>query len=332
MRHWFRKLLGAKAARSPSRRAPECPPRVRLEVEALEDRRTPTITYHGGALLPHVEAQAVFLGSDWVSNSTYVQQSHYLDSFVHNIVNSSFMDMLTGAGYGVGRGSASPGATDPLRLDKSAMFTDAAIQVDLQLAIKAGIVKPPDANRLYVIFVEDNVPVGMNDGSISKTDFLGYHGAFAGHTATGQPADIRYVVVPYPGGSVNNLMVPGLTTLQSITEVASHEIAESVTDPDVDYSALGWYDDALNDEAADVVNLDYVVLDGYVVQRVADKNDQGMTPVGAAPLHAVSFDLLTSGRLYEHTNVPAGPFYSRASPASAARASMTTALRWSMSC
>ena len=297
MSFWFRKLLAGKVARSPDPRRP-----VRLTLETLEDRITPTITYHGGALLTQVEVQGLYLGSDWVSSSTYLQQTHYLDGFLHSLVNSTYMDMLSAAGYGVGRGSSSTGATDPIRIDKSGVFTDADVQADLQLAIAAGIVKPPDANRLYVVYIEDNVPVGMNDGSVSRTDFLGYHSAFAGHDATGHPADLRYAVIPYPGGTVGNLGVPGLSALQSITEVSSHEVAEAVTDPDINYSALGWYDDHLGDEAADVVNQDFVTLGGYVVQRVGDKRDQGMTPTGAAPMHAAAFDLLTSGKLYEHTS------------------------------
>jgi hypothetical protein len=30
----------------------------------------PPVTYHGGALLPHVEVQALYYGSDW-NNSAY---------------------------------------------------------------------------------------------------------------------------------------------------------------------------------------------------------------------------------------------------------------------
>ncbi len=302
MNSWLSKLLGGHAGRAPIPRRP-----LRLEVETLEERCTPAVTYHGGAVLPHVEAQAIFLGSDWVSNPTYAQQAHYLDGFVHTIVNSSYMDMLTNAGYNVGRGSASAAATDPVHLDKSTMLSDAAIRTYLQLAVNAHIVQPPDANRLYLIFVEDNVSVGIADGSTSLADYLSYHGAFTGLTATGQPAYIRYAVVPYPGGTVGNQSVPGLSAVQSVTECTSHEIADAVTDPDVNFAAAGWYDDTLKDgpladEAAQVVNREYVTLDGYVVQRVADKNDQGMTPAGATPLRAVSFDLLTSGRLYEHTS------------------------------
>ena len=140
MMTWLRHLLaGKKAARPPGV--------VRLELEALEDRRTPTITYHGGNLLPHVEAQALYLGSDWSSNPTYSQQKQTLDGFVKTLVGGSYMDMLTNAGYNVGRGSADAGTTAPLQLDKRAALSDAAIQGYVQLFIANGTLKAPDANR-----------------------------------------------------------------------------------------------------------------------------------------------------------------------------------------
>ena len=40
-------------------------------LECLDDRLVPTVTYHGGALLPHVEVQGMYLGSDWYNISAY---------------------------------------------------------------------------------------------------------------------------------------------------------------------------------------------------------------------------------------------------------------------
>src|SRR5436309_2163070 len=80
-------------------------------VERLESREMMTVTYHGGALLTHVEAQAVYMGSDWSTNSSLVTQAANLDTYVGYLVNSTYMDMLTTAGYGVGRGTADAGAT-----------------------------------------------------------------------------------------------------------------------------------------------------------------------------------------------------------------------------
>src|SRR5438445_7718218 len=73
--------------------------------EQLESRELLTVTYHGGALLSKVEAQGVYLGSDWVANSSLNNQATALDQYVGYVVNSPYMDMLTTAGYNVGRGS-----------------------------------------------------------------------------------------------------------------------------------------------------------------------------------------------------------------------------------
>jgi hypothetical protein len=262
---------------------------------------TPTITFHGGALLPHVEVQALFLGADWVRSGTYYQQARTLSSFLHDLVTGPYMDMLTTAGYGVGRGTVNTASFDPIGLDKSAVLSDAALQEDVQLAINAGLVKPPNANRLYVVFIEDNIAIGTGDGLVSRNDFLGYHGAFTGRDGSGHVTDIRYAAIPYPGGTIGNLAVNGVSVLQSMTIVASHEVAEAVTDPDVNYAALGWYDDALGDEVADVVNQEFVMLGGFAVQRVADRHDNAMTPIGAAPLQPACFELVAGGKLYEHT-------------------------------
>jgi hypothetical protein len=211
------------------------------------------------------------------------------------------MDSLTAAGYEVGRGSATAGRIDAVQLDKSVTLTDDALRADLQSAITSGLLKPPNSNRLYVLFVQPNTEVRASDGSVSRTDFLGYHSDFAGHDAFGSIVDIRYAVIAYPGGTVGNASVSGVSAITDLTEVASHEIAEAATDPDVDSGVIGWYDDVLNGEVADITNQRFVMLDGYAVQRVADSHDQAMTPAGATPSQSASFVLLTDERLYEHT-------------------------------
>ena len=49
-------------------------------VERLESREMLTVTYHGGALLAHVEAQPVFMGSDW-SGASLTSQAGSLNQF-----------------------------------------------------------------------------------------------------------------------------------------------------------------------------------------------------------------------------------------------------------
>src|SRR5207247_8507905 len=83
-------------------------------------------------------------------------------------------------------------------LNKTTGLTDTQIHSNRQAAISAGQLAAPDAQRLYVVYVEPGVVVKLGRDT-SQNSFLGYHGAFAGRTAGGQAADIRYAVLPYPG-------------------------------------------------------------------------------------------------------------------------------------
>src|SRR5258705_228357 len=177
----LRNMLSLTAAK-PSRRKPRRIAGRGLGAgcfERLEAREMLTVTYHGGALLTNVEAQAVYLGSDWNSNATLNSQAAALDQYVGYLVNSPYMDMLTQAGYNVGRGSATAGQELNLALSKSSGITDTQIHADIQAAINAGQLAAPDANRLYVVYVEPGVVVKLG-AETSQNSFLGYHGAFAG--------------------------------------------------------------------------------------------------------------------------------------------------------
>jgi hypothetical protein len=296
MLSWFRGTRTTKSHKSHNQVAP----RVRLELEGLEKREVLSVTYQGGAVLPHVEVQALYYGADWYNNGSLYSQTGYLEGFLNKIVQSSFMDELTNAGYGVGRGSFSGGRIGLANINKAYFLTDGQIQNALQSYINGGAMQTPDANRLYVVFVEPNVAIQLGNAN-SINDFLGYHGAFAGSDGHGHAADIHYAVIAYPGGGVGNAAISYLSTLDGITEVTSHELAESVTDPNVNYKALGWYDNQLG-EVGDIVNGQTVHLNGYAVQRISDQNDQAMTPAGAQSAIQETFVLQTNGNLYKHTS------------------------------
>jgi hypothetical protein len=247
---------------------------TQLLVESLEDRCVPTVNYYGGALLTNVEAQAVYYGNAWDSG-TYASQKTTLDSFLSYIVNSPYTQALTNAGYGVDSGTASAGVVDPANLAAGTTLQDSQIQGELQSLISNGTVAAPDANRLYVIYVEPNVIVSLQ-GATSQRNFLGYHSAFGGHTAGGQAIDIHYAVIAYPGGAVGNASNVA-NPVDDMTSVTSHELAEAMTDPNVGYKTLGWYDKQLNEEIGDITEKYLVRLNGYLVQEVAGKNDQPLT-------------------------------------------------------
>ncbi len=258
--------------------------RVAADVEQLESRQLLTVTYQGGALLPNVETQAVYLGSDWQTNKQYNTQAGQLDQYLSVLVQGQFMDALTQAGYNVYRGTSSKGVIDNITLNKSfpGGITDAQIEADLQALINAHKVQAPDANRLYVVYVEPGVLITDGDAN-SNNAFLGYHSGFLGTTASGTPIDIHYAVIAYP--KFPTAQGYSTTSLNNLTLVTSHEVAESVTDPDVwiaiangDFSALGWYDLDLNGEVGDITAGTLSVFRGYEIQEISNQFDVAMNP------------------------------------------------------
>ena len=261
-------------------------------VELLEPRQLLTVTFHGGALLTHVETQAVFLGNEWQTNPTLHPQTRQLDNYLSALVTGSYMDMLTNAGYNVGRGTSTAGAIDNITLSLTNGITDAQIRRDLQSMITSKHVNAPDANRLYVVYVEPGVAV-YNFGSSSITAFLGYHGAFAGKTANNAPIDIHYAVMPYPGTPNPSPVKVGFAdAFSELTVVTSHEVAEASTDPNGGYKVLGWYDDH-HGEICDLTH-SRATLDGYLVQQVVNQQDFSINPNFVQAPQSISVQALTS--------------------------------------
>ena len=251
------------------------------QVEKLESRVLLTVTYNGGDIITNVNAQAVFLGSQWANNSTLVSQQTQINSFLSTIVDSSYMTMMTNAGYGVGLGTSTKGAVDNItfgNVNGTPTVSDAQIQADIQAMIKAGTVAAPNPNQLYVVYVQPGVNITLGSDS-SSTDFLGYHGAFSGTNASGQQVDIHYAVISYPGSPNFTAASQGFSSnLNEMTVVTSHELAESVTDPNVDYKTLGWYDSTYNGEIGDLAEGNYANLGSFEVQDLVNQNDQLIAP------------------------------------------------------
>src|SRR5262245_57890240 len=129
---------------------PACPsplPGRRPQIEPLEDRSVPTVLYYGGNLLPHVEAQPLFLGDRWPSGALAATIGT-TNRFLPDLTGGAYMDALTRAGYGVGRGTATAGATDRVALPVNSIISDRFIRAEIQADIGKRILAAPDANRL----------------------------------------------------------------------------------------------------------------------------------------------------------------------------------------
>ncbi len=304
--NWLRRWMSGQTAamkKSGPRRRPVFYPTV----EALEDRQVPTVTFFGGNVLPHVEAQALYLGNEWAPGTSYSGLKTTLDGFLKDITGSPYMTALTSAGYGVGKGTASPGYTDTSSpVTPNTVISDSFVRNAIANDISQGGLKPTDANSLYIVYVEPNVAVDLGSGQgTTQQGILGYHGAFAGSSG----ATVRYAVIAYPGGTVGNTG-DGRTTIDQLTSVSSHELAEAVTDPDVNFGQSGWYD-SRRGEIADIEQNNasaYVRLDGYLVQEVANKRDQLLTitlppPITPPPI-SITTATLQAARVIYHPYTP----------------------------
>jgi hypothetical protein len=256
-----------------------------LRLEALEDRQVPTVSFFGGNLLSQVQAQGLYVGNEFSSAPANTEPAA-LDAFLKGLTGGPYLQALQRAGYNVGPGSAVAGAVDNTALTAGSTISDTFIRSRLQADINAGLLQAPNAETLYVVYVEPDVAVNLGAGQgTTQQGILGYHTAFVG--ADGSP--IRYAVVVSPGGAAGNSVLPEATTaLDQQTAVTSHELAEAVTDPDVNSNVnngrLGWVDPQRG-EIGDITENNpaaYVRLNGNLVQEVADQNDQ-LLPIFAAP-------------------------------------------------
>ncbi len=242
----------------------------RPTLESLEVRTVPTtITFHSGTLLTNVQVTPVFYGTYW-STPTGQQQVANLDAYLAYLTNSPYMDLL--AEYSVGHGSLSDNGIVDTSISGPSTAGDSRIRTMLSTHINNGSIDAPNAQRLYIVYTPPDVVVRAN-GQNSLRDFAGYHDSF---TVNG--AAVNYAVVVSP---VGNGDLPSLTDFQTLTEVSSHELAESVTDP----AGTGWYDTSSGDEIADVADGRDGTLNGYVVTSLWSQQRQALElPTGAGSI------------------------------------------------
>jgi hypothetical protein len=213
----------------------------------------PHLTYWGGALITNVRVVVVVWGPGSYTTQVTGTKTPNVPSFVATLTKSSYVDWLSEYNAGtqhIGRGTYVGRYTiRPAPKNNGSTVDDARnIEPELLAQIRAARLPAPDRNTLYVLFTRSGQRVTMR-GSDSVTGFCAYHSAlrFSGHP------NVRYAVIPATASGAQCGTSRGFG---NITSAASHEIAESITDPDVGLATrlgkpLGWYD-ARNGEIADI--------------------------------------------------------------------------------
>jgi hypothetical protein len=259
------------SSRRSFRRPANCNGSRTLRLEMLEGRRLLSVSgpvSGSPVVMPSVQVESVYWGQDWTTGTSPAPgfsptaNMQAIDAFLGTIVNSRYMDLSNQ--YGVSRGSfvgrdvAAGGPTDfqPLtRLSALATgispvhgppttVTEASIQQMLDNEIHQGrLTMGP--NKLFVVVLPPDVQSAYDIAN----NYVGHHGGFVDVSYTTGLfhlpifTNVYYAVIPNPIGNAKLLGALGTeTSFQYQTEVISHELAEAVTDPIVNGTALGWYD------------------------------------------------------------------------------------------
>lgn len=273
---------------------------TRPTLEALEDRTAPAvdIVFSGGPTIPHVQVNNIVMGAQPVDTTALMQD-----------LVRDYLPLLQ-TYYGVGAGtlrssvSVAPFSGNPNNTD---------IQHFILSEINNGVVPPPDGNQVYFMFLAP----GQSVSNFAGTDTTGYHSNFyVTHDATGYH---MATVVPLGTPLIPVYYGVSLGTTNSVSVTASHELAESVTDP----QGTGFRDptNPFGGEVADIYEfLPPFTLDGYAVSVLSGPQGQKITSAGVSSAAAPATPQTFFALIIEEAEAMAYGFLSRIDPQLAADA------------
>ncbi|HEX7839658.1 MAG TPA: hypothetical protein VF469_19415 [Kofleriaceae bacterium] len=275
----------------------------------------PSLQYFGGRVVSNVQVVQVLYGAGNYLPEVTSTATPSISTFYQQVTNSELFDWIreyntaTGGPHGnqvIGRGSLlGQFQITPAATNNGTTITDANIQAELRRQLGAGLLPAPtndgqgNNNTYYAIFFPHGKKIVGRDGSRSceTNGFCGYHGTIAnvsGHEAYyGVHADMQV------GSGCELGCGGGGAPFPMYQTVASHELIETVTDPDAGLTTTinsqnGWIDPSSGEEIGDLCNGQqgpFVGADGqtYTVQREFSNVANGCVvirpPRGPAPLY-----------------------------------------------
>lgn len=242
----------------------------------------PHLTYFGGRVVSSMQVVQVLWGSGSYPTSVSSTSSPSMATFFDGVLDSPYIDWLDeydANGQHIARGGFVGQFTITPSIGGSTI-SDAQIESELASQILAGHLPAPttdgagNVNTYYAIFFPHGKTITQGGSSSCVSGgFCAYHGTIAsvgGH-------EIYYGVHPdMQAGSGCDVGCGSGTQFQNYTSVASHEMVETITDPEVGLAftnapPLAWYDND-NGEIGDICNaLQDTILGGdgvtYTVQQ-----------------------------------------------------------------
>ena len=135
--------------------------------------------------------------------------------------------------------------------DYTACVTEGELKTRLSALLQANAL-PADLAHIYPVFFPTGIDFANGSGKHKDASFCAYHGAYVSTVPAGP---VIFNVEPYPDtgcGIVGQFPTYGITGDpdsaygEGAISVLSHEINESITDPQLSFS-YGWYDSAGNE-------------------------------------------------------------------------------------
>ena len=237
-----------------------------------------TLTYYGGPVVQNVDVIPVYWNSK-VSNQAGIT------AFYSAVVTGTEMTFLSQYSTTTPKQTIGNGTHGTAHVDSqtSTNVTDAQIQSYLTSAFNGGKLPKPNNNTYYPIHFPSGVKITDGANNTSCVQFCAYHG-----TGKYNGQDFYYGVLPDLSQSGCAGGCGASTVYNNTTSVASHEFAETITDPAVGLATvygppLGWYN-ATYGEIGDICNgqqTTAVLGDGksYTVQKLwSNKTSTCATP------------------------------------------------------
>ncbi|HMG19794.1 MAG TPA: kelch repeat-containing protein, partial [Kofleriaceae bacterium] len=268
------------------------------------------LQYLGGRIMSNIQVVQVLWGTGNFLPEITSTASPSVATFYQGVLNSAYVDWLTEyntiglppptSDQFLGRGSFSTQVQiTPSPENGGATLDDLQIQAELSAQIAAGALPAPthDAagnnNTYYAVFFPHGTLITLG-GEASCNGFCAYHSAIAD---AGGHGEIEYGVHPdfQPGSGCEFGCGAAATPFGNVTQVASHELVETMTDPEVSLATvfgppLAWVDplfseigDICNNQNGQVVGSDGITYD-VQTEFSNSVNDCIVTNPAATPL------------------------------------------------
>jgi hypothetical protein len=229
---------------------------------------TPNLTRHGGNAMSVTNIYSIYWGSSFPTSGYAASVDRFLTdigSSGYNSVTTQYMPTAT-PNFMTFKGSFSDAGTPP-----ASSPTTASILAEVYKVVTAAG-KTIDPQGLYMVFT-NNFP--------SKANFCAWHGA----GSVNRSATFTIAYQPYLGtmagcsaatylAGFKSKTSPAVPAVESVANVASHEIYETVTDPLLN----AWYDSTGAEIGDKCAWKNATTVAGYSVQTEWDNSITGCKP------------------------------------------------------